>query len=156
MARGFSVYLNGTMGRSAYTDTGLATQNAPRDTETIGLNYTQGSFNTGFYNKRVAGIFNDNGSTHEAVAIDPFNITNLFINYTVSGSSVLAQTKIRVAVNNLFDKHYITAVNPASTTSSVPAGGDVLTLMAARSVSLTFTVGVSPKRPGTTTGKHSG
>ena len=147
VARGFSVYLNGTMGRSAYTDTGLATQNAPRDTETIGLNYTQGSFNTGFYNKRVAGIFNDNGSTHEAVAIDPFNITNLFINYTVSGSSVLAQTKIRVAVNNLFDKHYITAVNPASTTSSVPAGGDVLTLMAARSVSLTFTVGVSPKRP---------
>jgi iron complex outermembrane receptor protein len=147
VARGFSVYLNGTIGRSAYTDTGLSTQNAPRDTETIGLNYSLGSLNAGFYNKRVAGIFNDNGSTHEAIAIDPFNITNLFVNYTVKGSSMLSQTKIRLAVTNLFDKHYITAVSPAATATSVPAGADVLTLMAARSVSVSFTVGVSPTRP---------
>jgi iron complex outermembrane receptor protein len=147
VARGLSLYLNGTMGRATYTNTGLSVQNAPRDTETIGVNYATGSWSAGFYNKRVAGIFNDNGNTHEAVAIDPFNITNLFVNYTVRGSSMLSQTKIRLAVNNLFDSHSITAVNPASTTTSVPAPGDVLTLMAARSVSLSFTVGLSQPRP---------
>ena len=147
VAAGFSVYVNGTVGRATYTDTGLSVQNAPRNTETIGLNFQTGNVNVGFYNKRVAGIFNDNGSTHEAVAIDPFNITNLFLNFTLKGSSQLAQSKIRVAVNNVFDSHAITGVNPATTTTSVPAPGDVLTLMAARSVSLSFTVGVSPKRP---------
>ena len=50
-------------------------------------------------------------------------------------------------MNNLFDSHAITAVSPASTTTSAPAPGDVLTLMAARSVSLTFTVGLSAPRP---------
>ena len=145
VARGFSVYLNATVGSATYADSGLAVQNAPKDTETIGLNYSLGSWNTGFYNKRVAGIFNDNGSTHEAVAIDPFNITNLFVNYTVNGSSRLAQTKVWLAVNNVFDQHNITAVSPASTATSVPAAGDVLTLMAARSVSLTFTIGFSPR-----------
>jgi iron complex outermembrane receptor protein len=148
VAAGFSVYLNGTAGSAKYTDSNLAVQNAPTNTGTIGLNYTLGNFNAGFYNKRVAGIFNDNGSTHEAIAIDPFNITNLFLNYTVNGSSMLSQTKIRLAINNLLDKHYITAVSPASSASSLPAPGDALTLMAARSVSLTFTVGLSPtKRP---------
>ena len=147
VAPGLSVYLNGTVGRATYTDSGLAVQNAPRDTETLGVNYSLGSWNAGFYNKRVAGIFNDNGSVHEAVAIDPFNITNLFFNYTVKGSTQLAQSKIRLAVNNVFDRHSITSVSPVATTTSVPAPGDVLTLMAARSVSLSFTVGFSPARP---------
>ncbi len=49
VARGFSVYVNGTLGRATYPDTGLAAQNAPRDTETIGLNYSLGSWNAGFY-----------------------------------------------------------------------------------------------------------
>ena len=40
------------------------------------------------------------------------------------------------------DSHAITAVTPASTASSVPAAADILTLMAGRSVSVSFTVGV--------------
>ena len=145
LARGLSVYLNGTIGRARFTDTGLMAQNAPTNTETIGVNYAFGSWNASFYGKRIAGIFNDNGSTHEAVVIDPFSITNLYINYTIKGSSILSQTKIRFTVNNLQDSHAITAVSPAATTTSVPAPGDVLTLMAARSVSLTFTVGLSSR-----------
>src|SRR5262249_55450331 len=134
VTRGLSVYVNGTVGRASYTDTDLLAQNAPKDTETIGLNYTIDRWNGGFFSKRVGGMFNDNGSVHEAVAIDPFDITNLFVNFTLRNSSQFAQSRVRLAVNNLFDSHAITAVVPASTRSNLPAPGDVLTIMAARSV----------------------
>jgi len=49
-----------------------------------------------------------------------------------------------VSVNNLFNDHKILGVNPASSKSSVPAPGDVLNLQPARSIALTFTVGVAP------------
>jgi len=145
LARGLSLYLNGTVGSAKYTDSDLWVQNAPKDTETIGVNYSADSWAVGFFNKRVGRMYNDNGAVHSAVAIDPFNITNLFVNYTLRNSSPFAQSRIRFSVNNLFDSHAITAVVPASTRSNLPAPGDVLTLMAARSVSLTFTVGFSPK-----------
>jgi iron complex outermembrane receptor protein len=90
-------------------------------------------------------MYNDNSSIHQAVAIDPFSITNFFVNYTLRGSSSFSQTRIRLAVNNLTDSHALTAVVPASSKSNAPAPGDVLTLMAARSVSVSFTVGFSAK-----------
>ena len=90
-------------------------------------------------------MYNDNGSLHQAIPIDPFNITNLFFNYTVRGSSRLSQSRIRLAVNNLTDSHAITAVSPASAKSNAAAPGDILTLMAGRSVSVAFTVGVKTK-----------
>jgi iron complex outermembrane receptor protein len=145
VVRGFGVYLNATTGSAKYVDTGLWVQNAPKDTETVGLSYNQGSWNVGFFNKRIGTMYNDNSGINQAVAIDPFNITNLFVNYTLRGSSRLAQSRIRVGVNNLFDKRYIVGVTPASKTTSVAAPGDVLNLMAARSVSVTFTVGLSPR-----------
>jgi len=57
----------------------------------------------------------------------------------------LRGTKIRFAVNNLFDQHNIVGVAPASTKSNVPAPGDILTLLPARSVSITMTFGYAPK-----------
>ena len=81
----------------------------------------------------------------QAIAIDPFNITNLFFNYTMRGSSRPAKSRVRLAVNNLTDSHAITGVSPASAKSNAPNGGDILTLMPGRSVSVAFTVGVSPK-----------
>jgi len=80
-------------------------------------------------------MWQDNGAAHQAVAIDPFNITNVFLNYQLRGSSALQNTRIRFAVNNLTDSHAITAVTPASATSNAPAAGDILTLMSVRSVS---------------------
>jgi iron complex outermembrane receptor protein len=145
MGGGVAVYLNATKGQAKYTASDLWVQDAPSDTETIGLTYNRGSWNIGFFNKRVGQMYNDNGNTHQAVLIDPFNITNLFFNYTVRGSSRLAQSRIRLAVNNLTDSHAITGVTPASTTTSVAAAGDILTLMAGRSVSMAFTVGVKTK-----------
>ncbi|MGE5243178.1 MAG: TonB-dependent receptor, partial [Betaproteobacteria bacterium] len=77
--------------------------------------------------------------------IDPFSTTNLFVNYTLRNASRLSQSRIRLSVTNLFDDHSIVFVKPASKSSSAPAPGDLLTLVAGRSISLTFTVGFSPR-----------
>jgi len=142
---GFAVYLNATSGTAKYSDTSLWVQNAPSDTETIGLTFNQGSWNMGLFSKRVGKMYNDNGAVHQAVPIDPFNLTNVFVNYQLGGSSKLSNTRIRFAVNNLIDSHAITAVTPASVNSNSPAAGDILTLMGGRSVSVSLTVGVSPR-----------
>ena len=145
VGRGVALYLNATKGTARYTDSHLWVQNAPSDTETIGLTYNLGNWNVGFFNKRVGQMWNDNGNIHEAIPIDPFNITNLFFNYTIRGASRLAPSRIRLAVNNLTDSHAITAVSAASTKSNAPALGDILTLMSGRSVSVSLTVGVSAR-----------
>jgi iron complex outermembrane recepter protein len=142
---GFAVYLNGTTGTAKYHDTKEWVQNAPKDTETIGLTYNMGSWNVGLFSKRVGKMWQDNVAAHEAVAIDPFNITNLFINYQLRGSSQLQSTRIRFAVNNLTDNHAITGVTPASSASNLPAPGDILTLMSGRSASVSVTIGFSPR-----------
>ena len=119
---------------------------APRDTETIGVNYHDDHWAVGLFTKRIGRMFNDNGGTHEAVHIDPFTLANVFVNYTLGrGTNHFSRTKIRFSVNNLFDSHNIVAVTPASTKASVPAPGDTLILLPARSVAVTFTVGFSPK-----------
>jgi iron complex outermembrane receptor protein len=90
-------------------------------------------------------MFNDNGGAHEAVRISPFTVANLFVNYTLNNGSHLAKSKIRFSVNNLFDSHNIVQVTPASTKTAVPAPGDTLVLLPARSVAVTFTVAFSPR-----------
>lgn len=139
------MYVNATAGSAKYSSTGLWVQNAPKDTETLGLNYHRANWNVGLFNKRIGRMYNDNGNINQAVAINPFNITNLFINYTLKGASRFAQTRVRLSINNLFDDHSIVGVNPASTKTSVPSAGDILNIMAARSVTLTLRVGFSPK-----------
>ena len=69
----------------------------------------------------------------------------MFVNYQLGGSSKLSNTRVRFAVNNLTDSHAITAVTPASIKSNAPAAGDILTLMGGRSVSVSLTVGFSPR-----------
>jgi outer membrane receptor protein involved in Fe transport len=54
-------------------------------------------------------MYNDNGSLNQAVQIDPFNVSNVFANYTFRGESALRGTKVRFAVNNLLDKHNMSA-----------------------------------------------
>jgi iron complex outermembrane receptor protein len=142
---GLSLYLNGTTGTAKYTDTDLWVQNAPKDTETIGVTYNVGSWNAGLFSKRVGEMWQDNGSLHQAIAIDPFNITNLFLNYQLRGSSAVRNTRIRFAVNNLTDSHAITGITLASTKSNLASAGDILTLMSGRSVSVSVTIGYSPR-----------
>ena len=98
---------------------------APRDTETLGLTYQhQGSMS----DSSISGSGRCTTITarkNQAVKIDPFNITNVFLNYTVKGSSYLRGSKLRFSINNLLDRHSIVGVNPVSTASNAPAAGDI-------------------------------
>jgi iron complex outermembrane receptor protein len=143
---GFSVYANGTAGSARYVNTQLWVQNAPRNTETIGLTYMHKNWDVGFFDKRVGQMWNDNGSTNQAVLINPFSITNLFFNYTIRSESRFKDSKIRLSINNLIDSHNIVGVAPASTTTSVPAPGDILTLLPGPSIMVSFTCGFSRRK----------
>jgi iron complex outermembrane recepter protein len=145
LGSGLSAYLNGTVNNAKYIASGLWVANAPRNTGTVGFSYQRRNWDLGFFNKRIGSMWNDNGSINQAVKIDPFNITNLYLNYTIKGQSEFNQTKIRLTINNLFDQHNIVAVKPASTASNAPAPLDQITMLAARSVSLSLTFGFSPK-----------
>jgi iron complex outermembrane recepter protein len=109
------------------------------------LTYRLKSWDLGFFDKRIGEMYNDNGSVNQAVAIDPFHVTNLFLNYTVRGESTLRGTKFRLSINNLLDQHSIVGVTPALASSAV-SPNDVLTLLPARSVALTVTFGFAPGR----------
>jgi iron complex outermembrane receptor protein len=48
----------------------------------------------------------------------------------------MKQVRLKLSVTNITDKHSIVAVTPFAKTTSVPAPGDILTLLPARSISL--------------------
>jgi iron complex outermembrane recepter protein len=150
VGHGVSLYLNGTVGAARYQDTGLWVANAPRDTETVGLTWLQKNWTAGFFNKRVGKMYDDNGSVHQAIPIDPFNVSNIFVNYTIRTSSFLRGSKLALSVNNLFDNHNIVFIapgnGPTATVPFAPSGGDFLTLLPGRSVMVSLTVGYAPKR----------
>ena len=146
IGHGFSLYLNGTLGSARYLRPGSGCRTRRRIPRLLGLLTRVKSWDLGFFNKRIGAMYNDNGSTNQAIAIDPFNVSNVFLNYTVRGDSYLRGTKIRLGVNNLLDKHSIVGVNAASAATSVASPNDILTLLPARSVSLTVTFGYAPAR----------
>jgi hypothetical protein len=53
------------------------------------------------------------------------------------------RTKLKFALNNLFDSHAITSYTPGSKTSNDPGTNDVLSMLAGRSVTFTVTIGYS-------------
>jgi iron complex outermembrane receptor protein len=146
LLRGLSLYLNATVGAARYQQTGLWVQNTPSNTQAAGLTYRMKGWDFGFIDKRVGHMWNDNGTQNQAVPIDPFNVANIFANYTVRGDTWLRGTKFRFGVNNLQDNHNIVGVNPASTASNAPAPGDVLILLPARSFFVSLTFGWAPGR----------
>jgi iron complex outermembrane receptor protein len=137
---GWSLYLNGSYGSAKY-DTGKWVAQAPKDTETAGLTYRRSGWDVGLFAKRVGKNYEDNGATHEAFVIDPVTVANLFANYTVQTPNFFArQVKVQLGVNNLFDKHAITDVLKAGTSTSssaAPSQLDQLQLLSARSVTAT-------------------
>ena len=145
LGAGFYVYGNATKGSSKYDDLGQWLQNTPKDTETLGLTYSNHNLSLGYFSKRVGQMFNDNGAVHEAITIDPVVMSNLFVNYTLRGSAWLNRSKIKLGINNLSNTHAITGVSAASSKSNLPAAGDVLTLVSGRSVSLAITFDLTRK-----------
>jgi iron complex outermembrane receptor protein len=155
LGHGFSVYLNGTAGSAKYqegkgiTNGGLWIATTPKNTEAIGLTYQKKNWDFGIFEKRVGTMYNDNsnikvGPINQAITINPFNVVNFFANYTMKNGSWLRGSKIRFAVNNLFDDHSIVGINPG-TALNTPQPSDILTLVPARSVSVTITFGYAPR-----------
>jgi iron complex outermembrane recepter protein len=191
IGKGLSAYLNGTVGRAYYTGnvyqacvagatctastpaltetapSGLWVADTPTDTEAEGVTYQNHGFDFGMFNKRVGTLHKDSGSYHNAFAIDPYNVTNIFFNYTIRSGSHFDQTKIKLSFNNLFNQQNITSVSglskavplppiAANGTTYVdafnivgpvaPGGADSVSVVPARSISIGVTFGWSPKR----------
>lgn len=156
LTHGLSFYANGTAGTAKYVTDNLANHglwvaNTPANTQAFGLAYQQKYFDAAIFNKRVGPMWNDNTATNgttlnQVIPIEPFNVTNLFFNYTVRNGSRLDQTKFRLSFNNLFDQHNITSITQvAKGAVYLPGPGDSLGLLPGRSVTLTVTLGFSPK-----------
>jgi hypothetical protein len=113
--------------------------------------------------KRVGRYYNDNGSLaykingisvpypiDQAITIQPFDLVNLFFNYTVKTATHFRGTKIQLAINNLANSHNITGVTPAVAATAanhyVQNPGDLLNLLPGRSITLTITGGYAPRR----------
>jgi iron complex outermembrane receptor protein len=138
----------------------------PHDTEAEGVTYQNKRFDMGLFNKRVGTSYVDNGAYHNQVTVNPFSSTNAFLNYTIRGGGRFDQTKVRLSFNNLFDQHTITGltptgtvptqtivangttyIDPFNTAGQTPiAGGDNVTILPGRSIMLSVTFGLSPKR----------
>jgi iron complex outermembrane receptor protein len=144
----------------------LWVQQTPTDVETEAFTYQHRGFDFGFFNKRVGTFYIDNGAYHNQATIAPFDFANLFFNYTIRGGGQFDQTKVRLSFNNLFNSSAITGdtitgtatplsisangttyTDPFNTNGPTPiAGGDNITILPARSITLSLIFGFSPKR----------
>jgi iron complex outermembrane receptor protein len=191
LGAGLSAYLNATVGRATYTGSigatcvsgsagctattpqaavsapsGLWVAQTPSDTEAEGVTYQRHGFDAGIFNKRVGTFYLDNGAYHNQATVNPFSVTNMFLNYTIRSGGRFDQTKVRLSFNNLFDEHSVTGTtltaspltetfasngvtytDPFRTNGQTPiSGADNVGLLAGRSVILSVTFGLSPRR----------
>ena len=160
ITRDLSAYANGSFGKAHYVGSGvpggLWVANTPRYTQGTGFTYQQRNFDLGIFQKLVGPMWNDNKSFHNQVAVAPFNMVNLFLNYTVRNNTRFDQTKIGLSFNNLFDSENTIGVTSANAAvpltvdgvkstylaTTTPAGGDLLTLTPGRSIMLSITFGL--------------
>jgi iron complex outermembrane receptor protein len=169
IGHGLSVYGNVSFGSAKYQtganypNGGLWVANTPSNIEAVSLLWQHRNWDVGILEKRVGQYYNDNGSitdtingikvpvpVDQAITINPFNLVNVFVNYTVKNSSFLRGSRIQLAVNNLANSHSLVGVTPAvAATAAVPFvqnPGDQLNLLPGRSISITITGGYAPKR----------
>lgn len=166
---GFSIYANVSAGSAKYQEGknipngGLWVALTPTDIEGVNVLYQHRNWDVGFVYKRVGGYWEDNSTLNyningvsipypvdQAVKIQPWDLENLFFNYTIKNSSHFRGTKIRLAINNLADSHSLVDITPkngaTATTPFAPNALDLLNLMPGRSISLTITGGWAPRR----------
>lgn len=176
IAPGLSIYLNGTVGADHYVSekinaSGVSNPNpnyqnwvanAPANTETYGITYQRHNLDLGFFTKRIGPMWSDGKVTlaatsttaaqsytrNQFIPIDPFDVANLFLNYTVHNQSRFDNTKVRLSINNLLNAQNITSVTaPTSKTLLyAPSSTDTLGLLAGRSITLTVIFGYGRER----------
>jgi iron complex outermembrane recepter protein len=145
---------------------GLWVANTPSDVETEGVTYQRKAWDLGLFNKRVGTFYVDNGAYHNQATINPFTLTNAFFNYTLRTGGRFDQTKLRLSFNNLFNEHSVTGdtitgsaltqsiaangttyTDPFNTAGPTPiTGADNISVLPGRSIMLSVTFGLSPKR----------
>jgi iron complex outermembrane receptor protein len=166
---GFSIYGNLSFGSAKYQEGanipngGQWVANTPSNIEGISALWQHRNFDMGIVYKRVGRYYQDNGTLNykingisvpfpvdQAYTISPWELTNLFLNYTIKNSSHFRGTKIQLAVNNLANSHSLVGITPGTAaTAAVPfvaSPSDQLNLLPGRSISLTITAGYAPKR----------
>jgi iron complex outermembrane receptor protein len=169
IGHGFNLYLNGSLGSAKYQsgpfypNGGEWVQDAPKNVETIGGFYQHRNWDIGILHKRVGTFYNDNGTlayvingvslkfpVDQAVTIAPFDITNLFFNYTIKNEGWLRGSKVSFSANNLFNNQNIVGVSPATKATAAvpfaPSPNDLINTLPGRSVMVALTVGYAPKR----------
>jgi iron complex outermembrane receptor protein len=157
VTKGLNFYINTTVGRAIFVtpglpSTGLWVANTPSNTQAVGWSYKFKDWDLGFFHKRVGAMWNDNTATNGAtlnqvIPISPFNVTNVFVNFSLRKWDRFDQTKFRLSINNLFDHHDITSLTqvvkgPVYT----PGPGDTLGLLPGRSFTFTVIFGVADKQ----------
>lgn len=171
MGSGLSLFLNGTLGEAKYeassgnaaAGTGPSTAawvaEAPHDTETIGPTYQSKGWDVGLFNKRVGSRWEDDGSTHQNVPLNPWWMSNFFVNYTIRNGSKFDNSKIKLSINNVFNNQSVADITgegnitPAGVDTTPSANGvlytpsplDTLELLPGRSIMISFQLGLSPK-----------
>ena len=164
VTRDLSVFASGSVGQAEYTGSGVPSglwvANTPAYTEGVGVTYQQRNLDLGVFQKLSGPMWSDNKSYHSQVPINPFNLVNLFLNYTVRNNSIFDQTKIGMSFNNLLNEEGTIGVTPASAAvplvvggfnstylaTTTAAGGDLLTLLPGRSIMISVTFGLQPRR----------
>jgi iron complex outermembrane receptor protein len=160
--------LTGTSAGNKYyvnPNNGAWEASTPANTETWGLTYTSHGFDVGWFTKRIGPMWNDNkatvklnytdgtvsGSTsitaNQVIPVDPFTLSNLFLNYNVHQIPHFEESKLRLSINNLLGAQGITGLTAATAgTTFTPAAGDTLTLLPGRSITVSFQLGLTRKR----------
>ena len=169
LGHGFSIYGNFTVGSAKYQKGANYPNgerwvaNTPSNVEGISALWQHRNYDFGLTWKRVGTYYQDNGSlsykingisipfpVDEAYKIQPWNLVNFFVNYTVKTSSHFRGTKIQLAFNNLANSHSLVGITPGTaataTTPYTQSPNDLLNLLPGRSISLTITGGYAPKR----------
>jgi iron complex outermembrane receptor protein len=192
MTHGLSLYLNASYDHAVYsggslaatctgstaacaaagtlnvnTPSGLDVQQTPSDIETIALLYQKGSWDFGYFDKRIGTYYIDSpNGYHDAYTVNPFSLSNLYLNYTVHSGGRFNNTKFRLDFTNIFNDNSINGITLANSSTPVSiaangttyanpflatgqptiAGGDNVSVNSGRSIMLTVTFGTSMKR----------
>jgi iron complex outermembrane receptor protein len=169
LGHGLSIYGNVSGGSAKYKEGrnfpngGLSVALSPGNIEGGSLLYQHRNWDVGLVFKRVGAYWEDNASlkytingasipypVNQAVKIQPWDLENFFVNYTIKNSSHFRGTKIQFSINNLADHHSLVDVTPGiAPTAAVhytQDGSDLLSLLPARSFTVTITGGYAPRR----------
>jgi iron complex outermembrane recepter protein len=169
LGHGLSIYANFTTGSAKYQtgpnfpNGGEWVANTPSNVEGVSALWQHRNYDFGLVWKRVGQYYQDNSSllyningisipypVDQAVVINPWNLVNVFFNYTIKDTSYLRGSKIQLSINNLANSHSLVGltpgVGPTLTAPYVQSPNDLLNLLPGRSITITFTGGYAPKR----------